>query len=55
MDITKIETNIKRKLYFYETHNTVFSKRISSLEDNIVSVNPDISFQDIIRIWRSFY
>ena len=55
MKITKIETNVKRNLYFYKSHNIVFSKKNSSLENNIISVNPDISFQKIMRIWRSFY
>ncbi len=54
MKLTKIETNIKRKLYLHKSDNVSFSHKNNNLENNIVSVNPDIYFQDLIGFGGAF-
>lgn len=54
MKVTKIETNIKRNLYFHKSNNIHFSKKPNSLENNIIDINSDIFFQDLIGFGGAF-
>jgi len=48
MKIKKIETNIKRKLYLKESNNKHLSPLPDNLENNIININPDFTFQKIL-------
>lgn len=54
MIIDKIETNIKRKLYLYETKNINISPTSSNVEFNVINVEPNITFQKILGFGGAF-
>ncbi len=54
MKITKIETNFKRKLFFYTTSNLSFSEKYTNQEKELINIYPDIEYQEIIGFGGAF-
>lgn len=48
MNLTKIETNQKRNLYFSKTTNLPFEKDNSNLENELIILYPEIKYQEIL-------
>lgn len=48
MNLTKIETNIKRNLYLQETKNINMHEKTSNIENQVIDIYPEIKFQEII-------
>lgn len=53
MKVTKMETNLKRKLY-HQLHTVDFSKKTTKIENDSITVNPSISFQKFIGFGGAF-
>lgn len=54
MEIEKIETNLKRNLFLYSSHVKFFFND-KNIENNIIRINPDFTFQEILGFRRSSY
>lgn len=54
MNITKIETNIKRKMFLYKTKDISFSPISIPVENNIINVDSKQYFQTIIGFGGAF-
>lgn len=54
MKIKKIETNIKRHLYLFETEITNIKDYNEKIENNIINIYPSISYQKIIGFGGAF-
>lgn len=54
MKITKIETNIKRGLYFDITNNIELSQNSSNENEKIISINEDIKYQEFLGFGGAF-
>ena len=54
MEVTKFETNYRRKLFFNKTKNINFKTDIKNEENTLINIYPDISFQKFIGFGRSF-
>lgn len=54
MEIEKIETNLKRNLFLYSSH-VKFFLNAKNIENNIIRINPDFTFQKILGFRRSSY
>ena len=54
MNITKIETNFKRKLFLSTTSNLSFSKNYTNQEKELINIYPDIKYQEIIGFGGAF-
>lgn len=54
MKIKKIETNIKRNLYLYETEITKINDYNEKIENNVINIYPDISYQKILGFGGAF-
>ncbi len=48
MKIIKTETNYKRNMFFYKTEKINFKKYSDRLENNIINIYPNITYQTII-------
>lgn len=48
MLITKIETNYKRNLYFYKTQNVKYFSYSPKIENQVINIYPNITYQSII-------
>lgn len=48
MKLTKIETNIKRKLYLNITKDIYFSPTASTIENQVINIYPHLQSQAII-------
>ena len=48
MNITKYETNFKRKIYMKETSNIEFKEDKYNEENNVINIYPKIEFQEFI-------
>jgi len=53
MEITKYETNFKRKLFFNKYSNISIKNDIKNEENKVINIYPDISFQNFIGFGRS--
>ena len=54
MNITKIETNFKRKMFLYTTSNLSFSEKYINQEKELINIYPDIQYQEIIGFGGAF-
>ena len=54
MNIKKIETNIKRNLFLHETDNINFFKSPKTLENRIITIKPNITFQKFLGFGGAF-
>lgn len=54
MQVTKFETNFKRKLFFKKTSNISFKPDIKNEENKLINIYPYIEFQNFIGFGRSF-
>lgn len=54
MNITKIETNYKRKIFLNETKNNKPKKYTQKLEKEIINIYPSLEYQTIIGFGASF-
>ncbi len=54
MILNKIETNIKRKLFLHETNNIIINNATNTIESNIIKINPDICFQNLLGFGGAF-
>lgn len=52
MNITKYETNFKRKLFMYETSNINFTADIFKEENKLINIYPFLEFQEFIGFGR---
>lgn len=48
MEIKKIETNIKRGLFLYQTTVTKIKSYTDNVENNVLNIYPDITYQELI-------
>lgn len=48
MELKKIETNFRRKLFFQESKHVTFKKLDSFLEKELVFVYPEVKYQEIL-------
>ena len=55
MEVTKYETNFKRRLFLKKTSNIDFKPDIRNEENELINIYPDIEFQDFIGFGRSSY
>ena len=54
MIITKIETNLKRKLLLHKTENLNFSTTHGTIENQIISINSDFNFNKLLGFGGAF-
>lgn len=54
MIITKIETNLKRKLHLSKTENIPLSPTLKLIENNVIKINSKQSFQTILGFGGAF-
>lgn len=54
MTITKIETNIKRKMFLYETQSISFSPISNSTEFNVINIDSSQNFQTLLGFGGAF-
>lgn len=54
MNITKYETNLKRKLFMHETSNINFIADIFREENKLINVYPTLEFQEFLGFGRCF-
>lgn len=48
MNISKFETNLKRKLFIQETKNIQFTKNNENEENQVINIYPCVQFQTFI-------
>ena len=53
MEIKKIETNYKRKMFFHSS-NVSFKKYTEKLENQIINIYPEITYQTILGFGGAF-
>ena len=54
MNIKKFETNFKRKLFLYETSNIKTKPYSEKIENNVINIYPNITYQNIIGFGGAF-
>lgn len=54
MNITKIETNYKRNLFFKENHSIHFKNISSRIESQVIQIYPSITFQTFLGFGGAF-
>ncbi len=52
MNITKFETNFKRKLFMYETHNIYLKPDVYKEENKLINIYPFFEFQEFFGFGR---
>lgn len=55
MNITKYETNFKRKLFMYETSDINFTADVFKEENKLINLYPFIEFQEFLGFGRCSY
>lgn len=55
MNITKYETNLKRKLFMYETSNIKFKPDVFKEENKLINIYHFIDFQEFLGFGRCSY
>ncbi|MBO4815461.1 MAG: hypothetical protein J5507_00550 [Clostridia bacterium] len=55
MQVTKYETNFKRRLFLNKTSNIKFKPDIKNEENKLINIYSDIEFQNFIGFGRSSY
>ena len=54
MNITKFETNYKRKLFFSRLENVKFREYSTKIENQVINIYPEIKYQSIIGFGGAF-
>ena len=54
MIINKIETNIKRKLFLYETNNIEVFPTSDNVEFNVINIEPELYYQEFLGFGGAF-
>ncbi len=55
MNITKYETNFKRKLFMHETSNIKFTADVFKEENKLINIYPFVEFQEFLGFGRCSY
>ncbi len=55
MNITKYETNFKRKLFIHETSNIKFTADVFKEENKLINIYPFLEFQEFLGFGRCSY